>query len=438
LNSIFLLMGLLLLSYLGSFLVGDRVLRGFGLPSGAEYVMLGFLLGPVFGLVDRSTLGAFEPVANVALGWLALVIGLDYGFVGTRRVRWTRILLGILVALFSGGLVSVALAFYTARFTPDLVGTERWLLVGGVGAACAETTRHAVLWVMQRYHASGKLSHLIAELADSDDVVPLLGIAVTFAMMPTAHLPFAVPIWGWTAVTLGVGLVLGVIAVVLLGNDFRLIQSWGVLLGTSLLTIGMSARAGLSPLFSTFVMGVTIAALSRHRLEIEAMVAPTERPVLLPALLLAGAHLNVKAAPFLPWVVGIAIVFRTLGKFTMGQVIRILPEARAQPLLGLGLMSSGALAMSVGLAFALRFPGRVGDTVLATAAAVTLFGEFVGPAALRSMLRRANEIKPPPEPTETPEDPGSGTPPTDATDATRGAGVGTPLPRPNLTAEGAR
>jgi hypothetical protein len=74
------------------------------------------------------------------------------------------------------------------------------------------------------------------------------------------------------------------------------------------------------------------------------------------------------------------------------------PAARAAGAgLGMSLMSSGALAMTVGLAFALRFPGPVGDTVLATAAASTLLGEFVGPAALRVALKQAGELHAQPE-----------------------------------------
>jgi hypothetical protein len=55
-------------------------------------------------------------------------------------------------------------------------------------------------------------------------------------------------------------------------------------------------------------------------------------------------------------------------------------------------MSSGALAISIGLAFALRFPGQVGDTVLVVAATSALFGEFVGPYRLRRSLEDAGEI----------------------------------------------
>ncbi|WP_437961542.1 cation:proton antiporter [Sorangium sp. So ce119] len=397
-NAIWLLMGLLVLSYLGSSLVGGRVLRGIGLPSGAEYVVLGFVVGPsALGLLEPSSLAAFEPVAGVALGWLALVVGLDFGFVGNRRVRPSRMALCVLMSIATGCAVAAAVWFAAARGAPSLERDERVLLAAGVGAVSAETTRHAVLWVTQRYSASGKLSDLIADIADCDDLGPLLMMGGAFALVPQATAHWPLPFWGWTIVTALIGVVLGLIAVVLLGTDFRLIQSWGVLLGTSLLTIGTSARVGLSPLLATFAMGVTIAAVSPHREEIVAMVAPTERPVILPALLLAGAHVNPKAAPFLPWIVAIALVARALGKLATGLVFRVAsPDAReASPWLGLGLLSSGAVAMSVGLAFALRFPGPVGHTVLFAAAAAAVFGEFVGPQALRATLRKAGELAAP-------------------------------------------
>ncbi|WP_437301911.1 cation:proton antiporter [Sorangium sp. So ce388] len=397
-NAVWLLMGLLVLSYLGSSLVSGRVLRGIGLPSGAEYVVLGFVLGPsALGLLEPSSLAAFEPIAGVALGWLALVVGLDFGFVGNRRVRPSRMALGVLMSIATGCAVAAAVWLAAERAVPSLDRGERALLATGVGAVSAETTRHAVLWVTQRYGASGKLSDLVADIADCDDLGPLLMMGAAFALAPQATAHWPIPFWGWTIVTTLIGVVLGLIAVVLLGSDFRLIQSWGVLLGTSLLTMGTSARVGLSPLLATFAMGVTIAAVSRHREEIVAMVAPTERPVILPALLLAGANVSPKAAPFLPWIVAIALVARVAGKLATGLVFRVAsPDAReTSPWLGLGLLSSGAMAMSVGLAFALRFPGPVGHTVLFTAAAAAVFGEFVGPQALRATLRKAGELAAP-------------------------------------------
>ena len=144
-NAILLLMGLLVLSYLGSLLVTGRAVRGAGLPSGVEYVALGFVLGPhLLGLFGADSLEAFEPVVQVAVGWLAFAVGLDFAFTGDKRVRVGSLLLGSMGALLTGGAVAAATWLTMQRLRVALTGTERLLLAGGLGAACSETTRHAV------------------------------------------------------------------------------------------------------------------------------------------------------------------------------------------------------------------------------------------------------------------------------------------------------
>ncbi len=370
-NAVLLLVGLLVLSYLGSFLVTGRTVRGAGLPSGVEYVALGFVLGPhVLDLVGGDMLASFEPVVQVALGWLAFAVGLDFGYAGDKRVRAGSLAIGTLGSLLTGGAVGVAVWFALRRLEPQITLSDRLLLAGGIGAACSETTRHAVRWVVERMNARGPLADRLNEIAHTDDLLPLLTIAI-------------------------IGLLLGAGASLLVRSDLRLDETWAVLFGVTLIAIGTTARLALSTLTASFFLGIAMAALSRHGAELRAMVAPTERPVLLPALLLAGAHLDFVASPKLPWIAAAAIGARLVGKIVVGWLLYVAskPARRAGPLVGLSLMSSGALAISIGLAFALRFPGNIGDTVLVVAAVSATFGEFVGPARLRRSLQAAGEIE---------------------------------------------
>src|SRR6185437_4470323 len=96
----------------------------------------------------------------------------------------------------------------------------------------------------------------------------------------------------------------------------------------------------------------------------------------------------------LPWIAIAAIGGRVVAKLLVGWTLcAVSPPARkAGPLVGLSLMSSGAIAMCIGLAFALRFPGPVGDTVLCVAALSATVGEFVGPLRLRRTLIGAGEM----------------------------------------------
>jgi Kef-type K+ transport system membrane component KefB len=389
-------MGLLLLSYIGSFLASGRAIRGVGLPSGVEYIVLGFVLGPdALGLLERSSLDLFEPVAEVTVGWLMFVLGLKFGVTGERRVRPSRLFGGALMALVTGGAVGAA-AYGFLTYATRLSANERLVAATGAGAVCAETTRYAVRWVIERYGARGPLSELVSDLADSDDILPLLAVTFTFALRPAAPLalPIAIPFWGMAAFTIALGLLLGGVAAILMGKQFAIGEAWGVLLGSSMLLIGTTDRLGLSPIAAMFAMGLALSALSPHRAEVGLMVAPTERAVLLPSLLLAGANVHFGSTKWLPWFVATCVAARGVTKLLVGVgLFGVSPSARrAGPTLGVGLLSAGALSMCIGLTFTLRFPGPIGDAVLASAAVVTALGEFVGPSALRAALRRAGEI----------------------------------------------
>jgi hypothetical protein len=394
-NAILILMGLLVLSYLGSFLVTGRSVRGVGLPSGVEYAALGYVLGPhALGLVGADNLAAFEPVVQVALGWLAFAVGLDFGFAGDKRVRAGSVALGSISSLLTGLGVAAAAWFTMDQLQAGGTPTDRILIAGGAGAACSETTRHAVRWVVDRYDARGPLADRINEIAHTDDLFPMIGVAILFALDPTRNVTLPMPLRDWPAITIGLGLLLGGGAAMLLRSEMPIEDTWGVMFGVSLIAIGTATRLAISTLTVTFFMGMAVSMLTKHGAELRAMVGPTERPVLLPALVLAGARIDFRAMPMLPWIAAAAIGGRVVAKVVTGWFLAAgsRPARKAGPFVGLSLLSSGALAMCIGLAFALRFPGPVGDTVLVIAALAATVGEFVGPLRLRRALLVAGEL----------------------------------------------
>jgi hypothetical protein len=390
-SPVLVLVGLLVLSYAGSFLAGGRTIRGAGLPSSVEYAALGFLLGPhLLGIVGHELLSTFEPLAQVALGWLALMIGLDFGRTDGRRASLGSMALGLISGAMTGSAVAAAVWFYLTRLQHAPADLEHVLLAGGIGAAGAETTRHAVRWVSERHGAAGKLTRLLSDFAHSDDLVPLMAMALLFSLSPLPGMRVHLTPWAWVGVTVGLGVALGAMTAMHIGRELRVAQTWGVLVGMSVLGLGVAARLGMSMLTVLFFMGWTAAALSRHRVAIRAMVAPVERPIILPALVLAGAHVDFRAMPGLAAILVVAVAARIAAKLVFGALIAL--PCRASPALGAGLLSSGALSVGVGLAFAIRFPGPVGDTVLATAFVACIVGEIVGPLALRKVLQEAGEV----------------------------------------------
>lgn len=388
-----LLLGLLVLAYVGSILAGNRTIHGFGLPSGAEYLLLGFVLGPhALGVVNRSLLGTFQPILIVGAAWIALVAGIGYDRVAERRVRPVRALAGVAWALVVGA--GVAASVYVALgWVSDLRGNERVVFAFAAGIVSCETTRHAVRWVVERHGARGPLSDTLADLSRTSSLVPALGLAVLFAAVPVAGLP-DIGTLARVGITLGIGCLLGLVATLLLGREFRHDESWGILLGTSLLGMGVSERLGLSGVATSFAMGLTVALVSKHGADLKAMVTPTERPVALPITVFAGAFVDINATPFVPTIIGVALGARVLLELPRSALISSFWRRRPgrSPGLALSMASTGTFSLAAAVAIATRFHETIGASALVIAAAGVLFGELVGPLSLRRALERAGEI----------------------------------------------
>jgi len=409
-SEVLLLLVLLMAAYFGSLLVEGRAIRGFGLPSGAEWLILGVILGPhALGMFQSAMIRDLEPLVVVGLGWTALVVGIDYGYVGERRISWRGLFLGLLLSALCGAAVGAA-AYYYCTLRLGLDANEALISALAMALVCSETTRQAVRWINERQGAKGPLSDILAEISDADDALPLIGLAVLIAIGTTPSLNVELAL-GWrlggTAV---LGAVLGLIAAALLARSLAFGESWAVLIGVALLGIGISMRLGAAALTVLFVAGAVISLVSHRHAELRKLLAPTERPVMLPLLVLGGATLNPEAlSPEMIGLLGVVLGARVVAKVGSGWLIALfVPAARTSPTItGGALLASGTLAMSIGLYAYVSLEGRHGEAALLAASVATVFGELFGPSALRRALFRAGEVErneSPPAPAMT-EDP---------------------------------
>jgi hypothetical protein len=392
------LLALLAAAYLGSFLVGTHGMRGRGLASGAEYVAAGFLLGPAgLGVVSAAVVDQFSPLAQVAVGWLGLALGLDFGWVDGRRTSARRLAGATALALATAIAVAAGVAAVLALVegTAPLATREQLLVAGGAGAALAGTTRRSIAWASERFGARGPLTELLADLSDADDLVPVLAAGVLLALDAAPGIAGSVGWPGGFGIGAGLGLVLGLGAALLIRGDPRPEAAPAVLFGTSLVGIGLSVRSGLAALVTSLFLGIAASAASGRRAELRALAHRVEQPIVLPALLIAGASVDPRAHPQLLAVVAVALLARLAARAALAAAVAAAaPVARrAGPALATALSSSGPLAVCIGLSFALARPGPVGGTVLAVAAAAAVVGEFVTPFTLRRALGRAGEIE---------------------------------------------
>jgi Kef-type K+ transport system membrane component KefB len=392
-NAYAILVGLLVLAYAGDALrpAGRRAL---GLSSGTEFLLAGVLLGPLgLGAVTRATLDALAPLTLVAASWLALLAGSHLGFAEERRVPPRRLFLGIAVGVLTFA-ACAALGWAAAPSLFPLEDSERLYVALGLGCAGSETARAAMVWGAEQTGGRGPLHDAFADLAEADDIIPMLGLAVLFAVGPQ---PQGAVLRGQPllalALTAALGVLLGGVAAALTRVEGRTTERWGILLGTALLAIGLSTRMGLAAPAALFLFGVTLNWLAKDSAALRDMLGATSRSVLLPVVALAGAHLDLRDGRALWLAAALVLLARLVVKLSAGALMRshLGTPTAASRWMGLGLMASGGVTICVGLTAAARFSGPVGRVILAACLASVAVGELLGPPALRRELKLAGE-----------------------------------------------
>jgi hypothetical protein len=396
-NPMPLLLALLVVAYIGSLWVSGRGGRSFGSPSGAEYLLLGVLLGPnALGVLGEQALQAFEPIAQVALGWMALGYGLECGMLGERRASFGSIMAGTLFSAFTATVAAGCVGLVGRSFGRP-VDRDLFLLSGAIGLVSAETTRHAVRWVVDRHVARGPLADRVAALSTSDDAFVLVALAFLFALASDQRTLFGLglPALSLAPLTLLIAALMGLSTAWLVSRTPRQVEWWTLLLGSAWFVNGMAADLRQSGMAAAFVLGLVLSAASRHAPTLRALFARTEGPVLLPALLLAGARVARPGSQLEVLLVVVALLGRTLAAMTTGTLVAIARKSSRPALgwLGLGMVSSGTLTMMVAFAISLRFEGELGRVALLSAAAGTFLGELLGPFALRRAFARVGELQ---------------------------------------------
>ncbi len=370
-----------------------------GLPSGAEWLIVGFGLGPnALGVFSGETVREFQPLVVAGLAWVTLSLGVDFGWVGERRLPWGGMLRGALLAALCAAAVWAAL-WALGQTWPRWVGANWSALTFAVVVIACETTPQAAAWFAERNGARGPLLDRISEVADADVVVPLGLLTVLLARhAPGPILPGS---W-WTGipVTLGLGIGLGLVAAALLRRMHGQGETWSVLLGASLLVMGITQGLGLSALSCTFFMGLTLMAASGRHQELRRLMSRSERPVLLPILLVGGASVELAhiRRPVLI-ALAVALLVRFVVRAVSGYAVagRAARARGAAVPSGLSLLASGSLTMSLGLYAYLTLSEQLGAAALVGAIAFTLLGEVIAPPSLRRALVLAGEL---PQPSE--------------------------------------
>ena len=397
-------------------LLMSRLAKAVNLPAVTSYLVAGLLLGPfVLGRLGLSGLGigfgsleqveGYGVVTQVALGFIAFVIGNEFRLSSLRSMGQQAITVGIAQAVITTALVDAALVGVHLLF-PQVLSLASAITLSSIAAATAPA---ATLMVVKQYKAKGPLTHLLLMVVAIDDAVGLVLFSASYGVanaLEQGHMDLlSVVVEPLMEILLS--LLLGAVAGYLLNLLEVYFHSRSKRMSLSvafvLLTVGVSmlevevggVRCGFSLLLVCMMTGTVFCNVCPTSEELMDRLDRWVSPINILFFVLSGAELDltILSNPLVLLVGVVYIASRSLGKiggaYASCRATKCSPSI--QKYLGITLLPQAGVALGMAAEAAQLSDGHMVRNVVLFS---VLVYELVGPTLTRMALTAAGEIRP--------------------------------------------
>ena len=393
----------------------SRLAKAVKLPAVTAYLVAGILVGPYFlgafgikglGFVSMEDIESYSILSDVALGFIAFLIGNEFRLSQLKKTGKQATVIGIVQAVFTTLLVDAAL-IGLHFIIPDKLPLSSAIILGAVASATAPA---ATLMVVKQYKAKGPLTDLLLPIVALDDAVGLVIFAVSFGVakalgsgMVDLKSVILEPILE-VLLSLALGAVMG-----FLFNFFeKFFHSRSKRMAMSVtfvfLTVALSmmkfnifgVHVGFSSLLVCMMLGTVFCNVCDFSEELMDRVDRWTAPLLVLFFVLSGAELELSVfSDLLIVMVGLVyILSRSLGKYFGARFSAQATNCDKNTVNYLGITLLPQAGVALGMAIKAQTIGAEGVIV----ANITLFSvliyELIGPYLTKISLLKAGEIKP--------------------------------------------
>ena len=385
-------------------LLMSRLAKAVNLPAVTSYLVAGLLLGPfVLGRLGLSGLGigfgsleqveGYGVVTQVALGFIAFVIGNEFRLSSLRSMGQQAITVGIAQAVITTALVDVALVGVHLLF-PQVLSLASAITLGSIAAATAPA---ATLMVVKQYKAKGPLTHLLLMVVAIDDAVGLVLFSASYGVanaLEQGHMDLLSVV-----VEPLMEILLSLLEVYFHSRSKRMSLSVAFVLltvGVSMLEVEVGGvRCGFSLLLVCMMTGTVFCNVCPTSEELMDRLDRWVSPINILFFVLSGAELDltILSNPLVLLVGVVYIASRSLGKisgaYASCRATKCSPSI--QKYLGITLLPQAGVALGMAAEAARLSDGHMVRNVVLFS---VLVYELVGPTLTRMALTAAGEIRP--------------------------------------------
>ena len=375
------------IGYILAYLVFERLRDRFGYAGGAEYIVIGIILGPYgAGLLTDRVVADLTPIISLALGWLGMHLGFSFRLRELVLLKPAFISIAFTEAIlaFAGCLIPLLLLFRYGIGYPWEVAAVPAVALATIGtvtspeAIDAQARRQGASEVLTALQLSARIDALVGVVAFG----LLLSIFHVGDVQPSVRAPTATE---WAVINLAIGVASGILFHLYLGrrgddpdgeeSESRLFVA---ITGAIVIASGASYFLNFSPIYTNLILGFILANTGNAHRDADRLLARTERPIYLALLIFAGAAWSPPRSEWLfvvPAFIGIRLVARYLSGRVAGEW-----AARGEfrvPEMGTALLAQGGLGVALALNYRQVHAGFHSELILTAALLSVLIFEFI-------------------------------------------------------------
>ncbi len=268
--------------------------------AGFPFVALGLIASSdAVGILSPTVIEHLNPLVNFGLGWLGFTIGLQLDMRHFDDLPSDTALLVVIeasipfivIAAMCGTLmIMFGGAINEATFVRDA------LILAAAGAMTApiilNNDKFSNQAIAQGWKPGHGLDSLISQLDEIAGVIGLLFLAAYFR--PDSAALWTLPGTAWVFVTVGLGVVLGIVMYLMLKSPSSNAEYLAILLGFVAFASGMASYLFLSAIVVCFIAGMLLTNFpGKIKDDLMPILSRLERPIYMTFLLMVGAYWQV-------------------------------------------------------------------------------------------------------------------------------------------------
>ncbi len=410
-------LAVLILGFLGTNFLKEKIQTRFYTPSGIEYILLGIIIGPSFAnwvnmtfnfkypeIINNAVLLQLSPGISAAIGIIGLFYGLKFKLADFQKAETEHIRLVsfemIITLIVIGGVSFGALYYFyfDGKNLYDIISASYVLAVIG-----SVSSNYVIKAIVNKYKISGPITSALDSSTRLNLNISIFIYGLLFGIVRIGNEATLTKVAAIHKITPTEWVVIGILLAVLVGILFNIFlgreedenKFFVAVIGITIFTSGLAYFLNFSPLYMNFILGFILANLSKVSGKLESALSRLVEPIGLLIVVMAGFYWM--PAPLSVFVVASAafIILRFLSKKLSGYLsfISAFEKEKISPRIGSGLLTHDIIVCAMVIDYLNVYKTNLTPIVVSVSLVSVIFFGLLAFSSTKKLLVDSGEIK---------------------------------------------